>query len=64
MKNNWVRLIAGALASVVLVGAIALTGGMKKGIRTEGVASAPPACCIRPAGSIPTRSCCSSTGRP
>ena len=37
MKNNWVRLIAGALASVVLVGAIALTGGMKKGSRTDGL---------------------------
>ena len=37
MKNNWVRLIAGALASVVLVGAISLTGGMKKGHRTDGL---------------------------
>ena len=37
MKNNWVRLIAGALASVVLVRAIALTGGMKKGSRTDGL---------------------------
>ena len=37
MKNNWVRLMAGALASVVLVGAIALTGGMKKGSRTDGL---------------------------
>ena len=37
MKNNWVRLIAGALASVVLVGTIALTGGMKKGSRTDGL---------------------------
>lgn len=37
MKNNWVRLIAGALASVVLVGAIALTGGMKQGSRTDGL---------------------------
>ena len=36
MKNNWVRLIAGALASVVLVGAIArgeeilIPGGMTR----------------------------------
>lgn len=37
MKNNWVRLIAGVLCSVVLVGAIALTGGMKKGSRTDGL---------------------------
>ena len=37
MKNNWVRLIAGALVSVVLVGAISLTGGMKKGHRTDGL---------------------------
>ena len=37
MKNNWVRLIAGVLVSVVLVGAIALTGGMKKGSRTDGL---------------------------
>ena len=37
MKNNWVRLIAGALASVVLVGAISLTGGMKTGHRTDGL---------------------------
>lgn len=37
MKNNWIRLIAGALVSVVLVGAIALTGGMKKGSRTDGL---------------------------
>lgn len=37
MKNNWVRLIAGALASVVLVGTISLTGGMKKGHRTDGL---------------------------
>ena len=26
MKNNWVRLIAGVLVSVALVGAISLTG--------------------------------------
>ena len=37
MKNNWVRLIAGVLVSVALVGAISLTGGMKKGSRTDGL---------------------------
>ncbi len=37
MKNNWIRLIAGALASVVLVGIFALTGGMKCGRSTEGL---------------------------
>ena len=51
MKNNWVRLIAGVLVSVALVGAISLTGGMKKGSRTDGLL-------YEPAGSIPTGSCC------
>lgn len=37
MKNNWIRFIAGVLASVVLVGAFALTGGMKGGKRTDGL---------------------------
>ena len=37
MKNNWIRLLAGALVSVVLVGAFALTGGMKSGKSTEGI---------------------------
>ena len=37
MKNNWVRLIAGVLVSVALVGAISLTGGMKRGSRTDGL---------------------------
>ena len=31
MKNNWIRFLAGALVSVMLVGAFALTGGMKGG---------------------------------
>ena len=29
MKNNWIRFLAGALVSVMLVGAFALTGGMR-----------------------------------
>ncbi len=37
MKNNWIRLIAGALVSVALVGIFALTGGMKRGRSTEGL---------------------------
>lgn len=37
MKSNWIRLLAGALVSVVLVGAFALTGGMKSGKSTEGI---------------------------
>lgn len=37
MKNNWIRLIAGALVSVALVGIFALTGGMKGGRSTEGL---------------------------
>ena len=48
MKNNWVRLIAGVLVSVALVGAISLTGGMKKGSRTDGLlyeASPTDSCC-------------------
>lgn len=35
--SNWKRLIAGVLATVVLVGAFALTGGMKGGQRTDGL---------------------------
>lgn len=37
MKNNWIRFLAGALVSVMLVGAFALTGGMKGGKSTEGL---------------------------
>ncbi len=37
MKNNWIRFLAGALASVVLVGIFALTGGMKGGKSTNGL---------------------------
>ena len=37
MSNNWKRLLAGVLASVVLVGAFTLTGGMKSGRRTDGL---------------------------
>ncbi len=37
MKNNWIRFLAGAAASVVLVGAVALAGGMKDGKRTDGL---------------------------
>ena len=37
MKNNWIRLLAGALVSVLLVGAFALTGGMKSGKSTDGL---------------------------
>lgn len=37
MKNNWIRFLAGLIASAVLVGAFALTGGMKSGKRTDGL---------------------------
>lgn len=37
MKNNWIRFLAGVIASAVLVGAFALTGGMKSGKRTDGL---------------------------
>ena len=37
MRNNWIRFVAGALVSVVLVGVFALTGGMKSGKSTEGL---------------------------
>ena len=37
MKNNWIRFLAGVIASAVLVGAFALTGGMKSGRRTDGL---------------------------
>ena len=37
MKNNWIRFLAGMIASAVLVGAFALTGGMKSGKRTDGL---------------------------
>ena len=37
MKNNWIRFLAGVIVSVVLVGAFALTGGMKSGKRTDGL---------------------------
>ena len=37
MKNNWIRFLAGVIASAVLVGAFALTGGMKNGKRTDGL---------------------------
>ena len=37
MKNNWIRFLAGVIASTVLVGALALTGGMKSGKRTDGL---------------------------
>ena len=37
MKNNWIRFLAGVIASTVLVGAFALTGGMKSGKRTDGL---------------------------
>ena len=37
MKNNWIRFLAGALVSVMLVGAFAITGGMKGGKSTEGL---------------------------
>ena len=37
MKNNWIRFLAGALVSVMLVGAFALTGGMKGGRSTDGL---------------------------
>ena len=46
MKNNWVRLIAGALASVVLVGGCSLTVGINKGNRTDGLLS--EACGLHP----------------
>lgn len=35
--SNWKRLTLGVLASLVLVGAFALTGGMKNGSRTDGL---------------------------
>lgn len=35
--SNWKRLAAGVLATVILVGAFALTGGMKGGKRTDGL---------------------------
>ena len=37
MKSNWIRFLAGVIASAVLVGAFALTGGMKNGKRTDGL---------------------------
>lgn len=37
MKNNWIRFLAGVIASAVLVGALALTGGMQSGKRTDGL---------------------------
>ena len=37
MKSNWIRFLAGVIASAVLVGAFALTGGMKSGKRTDGL---------------------------
>ena len=37
MKNNWIRFLAGMIASAVLVGAFAFTGGMKSGKRTDGL---------------------------
>ena len=37
MKSNWIRFLAGVIASSVLVGAFALTGGMKNGKRTDGL---------------------------
>ena len=37
MKNNWIRFLAGVIASAVLVGAFAPTGGMKSGKRTDGL---------------------------
>lgn len=37
MKSNWIRFLAGVIASAVLVGAFAFTGGMKNGKRTDGL---------------------------
>lgn len=37
MKHNGIRFLAGLLVSVALVGALALTGGMDKGARTDGL---------------------------
>ena len=37
MKNNWIRFLAGVIASAVLGGACALTGGRKSGKRTDGL---------------------------
>ncbi len=37
MKSNWIRFVAGLLVSVALVGAVALTDGMKSGKRTDGL---------------------------
>ncbi len=36
-KSNWIRFAAGVLASVLLVSAFALTGGMKSGKSTDGL---------------------------
>lgn len=37
MRSNWIRFLAGVLVSVALVGAFAVTGGMKGGRSTNGL---------------------------
>ena len=37
MRSNWIRFLAGVLVSVALVGAFAVTGGMKGGRSTDGL---------------------------